>query len=66
MTRVCLECGGACWIVNDERDYRVPIRCPECDGWGVEPHRFDTGTTASDVGFLNQIANDAMDGRGTE
>lgn len=72
MTRpdVCIECQGSGWIYVAHRvvpDVDCASKCPDCGGSGRQPVAFDTGTTASDVDdFLNQIANDAMDGRGTE
>ena len=72
MTRpdVCIECSGTgyvCYLDNRSDSQWPTQKCPDCNGRGTEAVRFDTGTTASDVDdFLNQIANDAMDGRGTE
>ncbi len=33
MSRVCLECMGRCWIYENG----VALKCPECNGKGVEP-----------------------------
>ena len=29
----CKRCGGSGWVFGDIEDY---LRCPECDGFGVE------------------------------
>ena len=35
----CKRCGGSGWIFEDIEDF---LRCPECDGYGVE-RRFQNG-----------------------
>lgn len=76
MKRVCLECGGACWIYENG----VALKCPECEGRGFEPDfeaalradvecdrfelaQFDTGASGDTHDFLNQIVNDVVEGR---
>lgn len=65
----CIECSGRGYVTYEDtrRPNQWPTqKCPDCNGRGVEPVAFDTGTTGEFDDFLNRIANDAMDGRGTE
>jgi DnaJ-class molecular chaperone len=64
MTRpdTCLECSGTGYTCDPGDVPFITERCVMCNGSGREPVRFDTGASGETHDFLNQIANDVVEG----